>query len=309
MHKTILPLAILLAASMAHAQATYTDNVVIVLDASGSMGEAMRDVSGKNVRKIDAAKAAIREAVKQLPAGTNIGLLVFSAKGVTDPWVYPLGPRDDARLLGALKGLEPGGGTPLGTYMKIGADRLLEERQKQRNYGNYRMLVVTDGEANEDRRPECMVDFVTPEMRTRGIRVDAIGVAMDSQHTLATKVNSYRNANNPAALAKAVHEVLAERLSTSDKDDEKIYRELAGFPDEVAVAMVQALSVMPNQPLGERPPAEPTGEPSAPAGQAQAPAGRPTSSGVTSFLCLAVGVCFFVLIAIIIKASRPRRNY
>jgi hypothetical protein len=313
MHKITVSLAILLAASMAHAQATYTDNIVIVLDASGSMNDRMQGAGGRSMRKIDAAKAALREAVKRLPPGTNIGLLVFSARNVTDDWVYPLGPRDEAKLLAAIDLPEPGRGTPLGTYMKIGADRLLAERQKQRNYGSYRMLVVTDGEANEDRKPECMVDFVTGEMRTRGIRVDAIGVAMDARHTLATQVNSYRSADNPTALAKAIHEVLAERLSTSDKDDEKVYRELAGLPDNVAVAMVQALSAMPNQPIGGRSPLTPAeGEPPQAGGQAGTPAGVSAETGGGALLCLAVAIVLLVVIFLVVKGhkkSQRRRNH
>ena len=113
-----------LAASTALAQEA-ADNVVIVLDASGSMS-AQLPGAGKD--KMSAAKAALKEVLKSVPQETHIGLLVFSARGANNDWFYPLGPRDDAKLMQAIDRPMPGGNTPLGKYIKIGADRLLEER-------------------------------------------------------------------------------------------------------------------------------------------------------------------------------------
>ena len=51
------------------------------------------------MNKMTAAKAALKQVLKSVPERTHIGLLVFSAKDLNDDWVYPLGPRDDARLI------------------------------------------------------------------------------------------------------------------------------------------------------------------------------------------------------------------
>ena len=104
------------------------DNVVIVLDGSGSMAGSL---PGSKMNKMTAAKAALKQVLKSVPESTHIGLLVFSAKGVETDWIYPLGPRDDAKLMQAIDRPQPGGGTPLGAYLKKGTDRLLEERAKQ----------------------------------------------------------------------------------------------------------------------------------------------------------------------------------
>ena len=77
--------------------------------------------------------------------------------------------------------------------MKQGADALLDARKKQFGYGTYRLLVVTDGETDD----AGLVDGYTPDIISRGITIDAIGVEMQSQHTLATMVHSYRSADDP----------------------------------------------------------------------------------------------------------------
>lgn len=230
----------------AAAQEVYRDNVVIVLDASGSMKERMRS---SGVVKMDAAKMALKAVLQQVPETTHIGLLVFSARNVKDDWVYPLGPRDDAALLASIDRPEAYGGTPLGQYMKIAADRLLEERQKQFGYGTYRLLVVTDGEAGD--RPR--VEKFTPEIMARGITVDVIGVDMTARHTLATKVHSYRSADDPDSLKQAVQAVFAEIASDSGSDaDEDAFALIADIPFEVAEGMLSALATSGNYPIGER---------------------------------------------------------
>lgn len=226
----------------------YHDNVVIVLDASGSMKEAL---AGTRMSKMTAAKAAIKTVLQKVPPSTRVGLLVFSALNVKDDWVYPLGPRNDEALVAALDRLEANAGTPLGVYIKKGADRLLEERTRQFGYGTYRLLVVTDGEAQD----QNLVDAYTPDVMSRGITLDVIGVAMKQDHTLARKAHSYRRANDPASLNRAITEVFAEigGSATTDTAQAEAFELLAPFPGEVAAAMIQALSSPGNHPIGTKP--------------------------------------------------------
>lgn len=220
----------------------YTDNVMIVLDASGSMNGEMTDAKGRMVKKMDAAKAALLEVLRHVPATTHVGVLVFSASNVRDPWVYPLGPRDDNALARAINLPQAHGQTPLGTYMTMAKERLLKARKEQFGYGTSRLLVVTDGEANNE--PGDLVDRCVTELLTGGVTVDVIGVYMSGQHTLATKVHSYRAANNPEALERAVREVFAEVGAKSDTGTASaaVFRELSGIPTEVASAAIQALA-------------------------------------------------------------------
>ena len=224
------------------------DQVVIVLDASGSMKQTM---PGSQMQtKMDAAKDALIDVLSNIPQTTHIGLLVFSASNLRDDWAYPLGPRDDNRLLPAIRSIDPSRGTPLGEYIKKGADRLLEARDRAFGYGTYRLLVVTDGEASDS----DLVDDYTPDVLARGIRVDVIGVAMDQDHTLATMVNTYRRANNAATLKQAIAEVFAE-VSTQDQSttQEDAFSLLEGIPSEAALAAIQALCESGNHPIGSDP--------------------------------------------------------
>jgi hypothetical protein len=234
----------------------YNDNVVIVLDASGSMKGSLQ---GSGLNKMAAAKSALKAVLKKVPQSTRIGLLVFSASNLQDDWAYPLGPRDDAALSKAIDRPEPGSGTPLGQYIKVGADRLLQERAKQYGYGSYRLLIVTDGEAQD----QDLVDSYTPDVIARGITVDVIGVGMKGDHTLARKAHSYRRANDPSALSRAVAEVFAEvSIPVTDLAHAEAFDLIAPIPNQVAVAIIQALSTSGNHAIGEKPKPAPQPSPS-----------------------------------------------
>jgi len=234
-------LAGLWAAPLGQAQVQVTDNVVVVVDASGSMGAPM----GGSTR-MSVAKNALKQVLDQIPDTTHVGILVFPR----GDWVYPLGPRKESMLAGAIDSIQSGGGTPLGDYMKRGADALLEARKKQFGYGTYRLLVVTDGEAGDARQ----VEAYTPDIISRGITIDCIGVEMASRHTLATKVHSYRNANDPESLKQAISEVFAEVASgDAGPGGENAFELITDLPEATASAMLQSLSTSGNQPIGEGP--------------------------------------------------------
>ncbi len=219
----------------------HTDNIIVILDASGSMRENFRADQSRS--KMDAAKAALREVLAKVPDDTYIGLLVFSGSNVQDEWVYPLGPKDTDRLMAAIDIPKPGGGTPLGKYMRVGANRLLEQREKQYNYGNYRLLIVTDGEAQD----KAKVAQYTPEILNRQIRVDVIGVDMKTDHNLAKDADSYRKADNPGELVAAVSQILAEIGGTgTDIDGVDAFEDIAPLTEDVALDLIQRITTPPS---------------------------------------------------------------
>ncbi len=218
-------------------EGVHTDNIVVILDASGSMKNKFRGDETKS--KMDAAKEALQEVLAKIPDGTNIGVLVFSGRNVPNEWVYPLGPKDTNRLIEAINRPEPEGGTPLGRYIRIGANRLLEQREKQYNYGNYRLLIVTDGEAQDAEK----VAQYTPEVLNRQLRVDVIGVDMKTDHQLAQEADSYRRADNPGELVAAVTQILAETGGTAtDIGGEEAFDDIAPLTPEIALDLIQRIT-------------------------------------------------------------------
>ena len=224
------------------ALAQAADYTVVVFDASGSMAERM---IGRQTR-MTIAKQALTQSLGNLNPGVNLGILVFQAD-TEQHWIYPLGTYDKSKVLHAIQMPHPSGGTPLGEYMKIGADELLKVREKNHNIGIYRLVIVTDGEADDIQQ----VEDYNNDIRSRGIIVNVIGVGMDSEHSLATKADSYQNANNLQALTSAISQVLAETPDSKDQPSDFIE---GVFEPTMAVAALEQLSLFRNQPIGEKPP-------------------------------------------------------
>lgn len=222
------------------------DNIVVLLDTSGSM---KRDMPGSGQTKMEVAKDALIHVLSQVPDTTNVGVVVFTQQGNNDPWIYPLGTIDRRGLDAAIRRPIPSGETPLGKFMKTACDRLLEQRAMQYGYGTYRLLIVTDGQASDME----LVDRYLPDILSRGIVVDVIGVNMKSTHALATRVHSYQRGDDPESLVKAVSEVFAEvGLAADDSVAQDLFETIAPLPDNLVEPMLQALSRSGNHPIGTR---------------------------------------------------------
>jgi len=235
--------------------ANAADSVVVVLDASGSMEDKMKTTDGKTVTRMEAAKTVLTTTLLNQPKGTNVGIVVFPYQD----WVYKLGPVEPTQLRSAIAGIQPSGGTPLGQYMKTGVDALLEARKKN-PYGTHRLLIVTDGEANDSYDVEKNIDLIL----VRGIVVNTIGVAMSKDHQLAVKSHSYANAANPQALLSSVQTALSAEITANDPDAAEMFATIGLLPDGSVTTFLTSLTAVHNQPLGESPPVQAvteTGEP------------------------------------------------
>jgi len=220
--------------------ASASDSVVIVLDDSGSMNERM---SG-GVRRIEAAKKAIETVLKQFPADTKLGLLLLNGDRSKQHWAIPLEHLSVPQATRKVESVIADGGTPLGDRMREGADALLQLREKQ-IYGNYRLLIVTDGEANDAK----LLALYLPDVLSRGLIVDAIGVDMKKNHSLATRVHSYRRADDGAALSKAIQEVFAEKVDSNAANSNADFDFLQALDDGTAKEALIALSKPNNTPI------------------------------------------------------------
>ncbi len=223
-------------------ESTPDQHIVVVLDNSGSMNVPMKGDRG--LTRLQAAKNALRVVLQSLPAHAQVGVVVLNSNNGQN-WIVPLAPIDPEHAVQAIDQIKAAGGTFLGSFMKIGTDALLQSRQND-HYGQYRLLVVTDGEASDPRRVERFL----PDILARGITLDVIGVDMASRHSLATRVHTYRRADDPASLTQAVREVFAETSIAAGDASEDDFDLVAGLPDAVAEAALAALATADNRPIG-----------------------------------------------------------
>lgn len=228
------------------------DNVVIMFDTSGSMSETM--ASGKS--RLQVAQAALISVLSKVPPTTKVGVITFQG------WLFDLQEVNHAELAKGIASIQNGGGTPLYRFTIQGANRLLQEREKQGNVGFYKLLVVTDGAAdyddqgfNEDGtfadgsfRPGALKDIIG-----RGITVDAIGLDMDEDHALKTQINGkYMRGDNPDNIEKSLQASVAE-VGFDNKDVGDAFQEISELPEGFVTASIQGLTEFHNHGIGEQP--------------------------------------------------------
>lgn len=230
------------------------DSIVIVLDTSGSMGDYMRTARKS---KMEVAQDALVDVLSKVPDTTKVGILTF------DGWIYDIGKVDRSSLETAIRQTRPGGGTPLYEFMRAGATRLLQEREKQLNVGFYKLLVISDGEAgdndlNQDSqfpdgstRPGVLADILS-----RNLTVDTIALDMADDHPLQHLINgTYMRGDDPASLKKAVSQAVAE-VGFGDNKDASVeaFADIADLPVAAVKPILAGLTTFPNYPIGEKAP-------------------------------------------------------
>jgi uncharacterized protein YegL len=193
---------------------------------------------------MDAAKRALVKVVEQIPDTTNVGILLLNGARANNHWLVPLGALDKKNATIKVNSIGANGGTPLGEAMRIASDQLLQARNKS-VYGTYRLIVVTDGEATD----KVLLDQYLPDILSRGLIVDAIGVNMAGNHSLATQVHSYRRADDEAALSNAIVEILAESSGDNSGSSDSDFELLNALNDVDAGEILKALAKPNNDPV------------------------------------------------------------
>lgn len=201
-------------------------NVVVVLDDSGSM-----DATFEGTSRMKAANNALAQVVRHLPDNSKVGVYLLN-----DGWLIPLGPLNKKQAVPKILAVSTGGGTPLGASMKVASDALLKQRQTN-VYGTYRLLIITDGEAGD----RALVDKHLYDILSRGLYVDVIGLDMSGDHSLATKVHSYRRGNDKRSLAQAVTAAFAESTGADDESGDSDYDLLQGLESGVVLSAINAM--------------------------------------------------------------------
>lgn len=177
-------------------------NFYLIMDGSGSMGESSH--SGSFGSKIKAAKWAAREFVtKRVSPDVNLGLYVFDGNGERER--VALGQNNREAILKEIDAISATSGTPLNTAIKRGVNALVKQRSVQLGYGEFYIVVVTDGEATDGDTKDA-VSYA----QKGAIPIITIGFGLNKQHPLAKDSLSYRNATNPDELLQAMQETQGE---------------------------------------------------------------------------------------------------
>jgi uncharacterized protein with von Willebrand factor type A (vWA) domain len=180
-----------------------TKNYYIVFDGSGSMLESKCSAQEK---KIEVAKKAVTEFIQNVPADVNLGLLVFDNAGVSER--TPLGIENRDQLIKEVNQVVPGENTPLKSAIHQGVMRLSKQAARQQGYGEYHLVVVTDGEASEGQDPRSIVNGMFTQTP---VILHTIGFCIGAEHSLNQVGKSvYQSADSPEQLREGLNEVLAE---------------------------------------------------------------------------------------------------
>jgi len=177
-------------------------NYMLVFDGSGSMLDS-KCSAGRS--KIEVAKDAVVEWSKSIPQDAYLGLVAFHNQG----WeTMPLTTGDREIFISKIHNLIAGGATPLTEAFKYAYEKLILQGQSQLGYGEYTIVVVTDGIANNE---ATLSQWVKRILKETPIMIYTIGFCIGEQHSLNQPgYTIYKAADNPAELKRGLQEVLAE---------------------------------------------------------------------------------------------------
>lgn len=184
-------------------------NYVMIFDGSGSM--AAQRCSGSTT-KIAVAKEVVADWAQSVPDNANLGLIVFDQKGFSTR--LQLGQGDRQAFVQQVQAVVPGATTPLNRAVQIAYELLTAQAGKQLGYGEYHIVIVTDGAAN---LPDKLTETVNAILARSPIIISTIGFCIAETHSLNQPGRTiYKAANNPEALRQGLQDVLAESESFED---------------------------------------------------------------------------------------------
>ena len=99
--------------------------------------------------KIIVAQKAVKRFIEMVPEEANIGLTAFDRNGNFER--APLGSSRES-ILKAVDRITAGRSTPLGRSVRIAYKKLRIQAKKQLGYGDYNLVIITDGLATDGMR-------------------------------------------------------------------------------------------------------------------------------------------------------------
>jgi hypothetical protein len=191
-------------ASVMDLQNKLAKNYYVILDDSGSMKS---DICAKgHASRLSAAIDALVAFAEGLPPESNLGVMSFDGGRFTE--LLPIGKQSPKGISALYRRMVAGGNTPLSTAIMHGYDALRRQASAQLGYGEYHLVVITDGEASKGEYPDKIIEQVLTESP---VDVHTIGFCIGKEHVLnQPRYLSYQAADNVQALRQGLQDVLAE---------------------------------------------------------------------------------------------------
>mgnify|MGYP001795404218 FL=1 len=171
----------------------------IVLDDSGSMSEDMQ-----------AARLAVAAAVETMAPEDFVSIVALN-KGL----VLPFMPVEEARpqLRAILADVVSQGSTPLTGAVSTARRVLGEEAARAGGFGTYRILVTTDGQADDNATLRLAIEDLA---RTTPIQIATIGVGISGSHVLnRSDLGTFVAIDDVSDLEQALQSAVAEQTTFS----------------------------------------------------------------------------------------------
>jgi len=188
-------------------------NVLVILDASGSMG---KDIGGQT--QMAAAKKAIINFVEGLPKEANVGLRIYGHKGTgsssdkemscsSSDLIYPLSPFENTSFKASLDQVNPAGWTPTELALREAGKDLAGLNGEQNTNIVY---LVSDGISTCDDDPVAAAkdlynSDITPIVNVIGFNVDHDGQRQLKEVAKAVK-GSYQDVQNAETLQEELNQ-------------------------------------------------------------------------------------------------------
>ena len=169
----------------------------VVLDDSGSMGN-----------DITAAKAAVVESLSAMAPTDAVAVVALNRGVVLD--FLPVAEATTA-LPTALAPIQSEGSTPLTASVALARGMLEQQAAVAQGFGTYRMIVTTDGAADD---PQTLRNEIEAMAAETPIQIATIGIGVDSRHVLRRDdLGDFVDVGNVAALGAALQAAVAENTS------------------------------------------------------------------------------------------------
>jgi Ca-activated chloride channel family protein len=218
-------------------------NVMIVLDASGSMG----NMAGGKTR-MEAAKEAIRSFAASLPADARVGLRVYGHEGTgseadkalscsKSDVMYPLQAYDQQKLDGALAQFKPAGWTPIALALEQAQQDLQAYKGQQSTNIIY---LVSDGIETCGGDPVAVAKQLAGSEVTPIVNVVGFGADGEAQRQLKQVAEA---AGGRYVLIQDQKELQKEFEQVSDMADKWFDWKSGATYDALANQLSQALDI------------------------------------------------------------------